>query len=336
MAYKRIVIGTDGSATAGKAERVAAQLAKSCGAKLVIVHGYLEEAAPTDFLEKARAFAQEQGVEASAEAVRGQPADVIVELADTSNADLVVVGNRGTSRRERFLIGSVPDRISHHAPCDVLVVRTQDPSLPQDEGLYRKILIATDGSPTADRAAQKGFALADRLGAAVTLVFVGHPKTGEIVLHDTAGKRECEQRVLNGDPAEKIVDTAEEEGHDLVIVGNKGMSGKRKLFLHPVPQKVFQYAPCDTLIAMTVTQLASELEPGEGGIIVLDRRKLAAYRDESGKMVTLSPKCTHMGCTVRWNAREKTWDCGCHGSRFAISGEVIEGPAQKPLAPAEG
>jgi nucleotide-binding universal stress UspA family protein len=242
--------------------------------------------------------------------------------------------------RERFLIGSVPDRIAHNAPCDVLVVRTKEAAThPEHDRVYRRILIATDGSPTADRAARKGFKVAEALGAGITLVFVGHPKTGEIVLKDTAqhvGKRQdVEMKVLKGDPAEKICDTAEAEGHDLIIVGNKGMGGARRFFLGSVPQKIFQYAPTDVLIAMTVTQLASELTPGEGGIIVADKRKIAAYLDKSGKMITLSPKCTHMGCTVRWNPTEKSWDCPCHGSRFAITGQVLEGPADKPLAPTE-
>jgi Rieske Fe-S protein len=62
-------------------------------------------------------------------------------------------------------------------------------------------------------------------------------------------------------------------------------------------------------------------------------RRFAAYRDEEGGYHVVSPKCTHMGCTVGWNDAERTWDCPCHGSRYDVDGNVIQGPAKDPLAP---
>ena len=73
---------------------------------------------------------------------------------------------------------------------------------------------------------------------------------------------------------------------------------------------------------------------GEGRIIEGDGSKVAAYRDQSGRVTRLSATCTHMGCTVGWNSAERTWDCPCHGSRFKPTGEVISGPAETPLAQA--
>lgn len=70
---------------------------------------------------------------------------------------------------------------------------------------------------------------------------------------------------------------------------------------------------------------------GEGRIILLDDEKVAAFRDEKGKLTLKSAICTHMGCVIRWNGTEKTWDCPCHGSRFTSSGDVISGPAETPL-----
>jgi glycine/D-amino acid oxidase-like deaminating enzyme/nitrite reductase/ring-hydroxylating ferredoxin subunit len=70
---------------------------------------------------------------------------------------------------------------------------------------------------------------------------------------------------------------------------------------------------------------------GEGKILQLDGRKVAAYRDEAGKVSLCSPVCTHLKCIVGWNQAEKTWDCPCHGSRFKPTGEVISGPAETPL-----
>jgi len=74
---------------------------------------------------------------------------------------------------------------------------------------------------------------------------------------------------------------------------------------------------------------------GAGAIVRQGLKKLAVYRDERGAVHVLSAVCTHMGCVVAWNSDERTWDCPCHGSRFAPQGEVLNGPAPKPLAPVE-
>lgn len=76
---------------------------------------------------------------------------------------------------------------------------------------------------------------------------------------------------------------------------------------------------------------ADAVKIGEGKILKLDGKKVAAYRDETGKVNLCSPVCTHLGCIVRWNAADKTWDCPCHGSRFKPAGEVFSGPAESPL-----
>jgi glycine/D-amino acid oxidase-like deaminating enzyme/nitrite reductase/ring-hydroxylating ferredoxin subunit len=74
-----------------------------------------------------------------------------------------------------------------------------------------------------------------------------------------------------------------------------------------------------------------EIAPGEGRIVGAGLGQRAAYRDEDGSLHELSARCTHLGCIVNWNSAERTWDCPCHGSRFAVTGEVIEGPAVRPL-----
>jgi Rieske Fe-S protein len=76
----------------------------------------------------------------------------------------------------------------------------------------------------------------------------------------------------------------------------------------------------------------ADVSPGEGCLLDLDGEKVAAFRDDDDRVVLLSSTCTHMGCTVHWNAGERTWDCPCHGSRFTIEGDVIEGPALAPLS----
>jgi glycine/D-amino acid oxidase-like deaminating enzyme/nitrite reductase/ring-hydroxylating ferredoxin subunit len=72
---------------------------------------------------------------------------------------------------------------------------------------------------------------------------------------------------------------------------------------------------------------AEDLLPGEGDIARLNDERVAAYRDEDGTLHAVSPTCTHLGCQVNFNAAERTWDCPCHGSRFARDGSVLQGPA---------
>jgi nucleotide-binding universal stress UspA family protein len=153
---KRIVVGSDGSKTARKAVRTAAELAAALGASLEIVRAYREDGGhgpaeaydptlregfemaqmPSDVarpvgrraevlasLEADVAEAMEAGVEdVSSEARAGDPADVVITVAEETNADLIVVGNKGMTGAARFLLGSVPNKINHHAPCSVLVV----------------------------------------------------------------------------------------------------------------------------------------------------------------------------------------------------------------------
>lgn len=78
--------------------------------------------------------------------------------------------------------------------------------------------------------------------------------------------------------------------------------------------------------------LLSALPAGTGRIVEINGEKLAAYRDDSGKVSLLTPACTHLKCFVHWNNAERTWDCPCHGSRFSTEGDVIEGPAIAPLS----
>ena len=80
--------------------------------------------------------------------------------------------------------------------------------------------------------------------------------------------------------------------------------------------------------ATNVQEVARE----QGKIVQLGGKKVAVYRDNTGKVITLSPVCPHMGCIVAWNRAEKTWDCPCHGSRFHCTGEVLAGPAETALA----
>ena len=76
---------------------------------------------------------------------------------------------------------------------------------------------------------------------------------------------------------------------------------------------------------------AAELAVGEADICHLHGEKVAAFRDEDGTLHAVSPACTHMGCQLNWNSGDRSWDCPCHGSRFSPDGDILHGPAVKPL-----
>lgn len=73
------------------------------------------------------------------------------------------------------------------------------------------------------------------------------------------------------------------------------------------------------------------LHPGESSAVVYEGERAGAYKDDEGNVFLVDTTCTHLGCEVQWNAGDKTWDCPCHGSRFSYQGDVVEGPAERPL-----
>jgi nitrite reductase/ring-hydroxylating ferredoxin subunit len=88
-------------------------------------------------------------------------------------------------------------------------------------------------------------------------------------------------------------------------------------------------------LARADVESTDDIKFGQGRITKLNGKKVAAYRDPEGKLTLLSAVCTHLGCIVRWNDADCTWDCPCHGSRFKPTGEVFSGPAEDPLGKAE-
>jgi glycine/D-amino acid oxidase-like deaminating enzyme/nitrite reductase/ring-hydroxylating ferredoxin subunit len=80
-----------------------------------------------------------------------------------------------------------------------------------------------------------------------------------------------------------------------------------------------------------VRRSPGDLDSDEGAIVNVNGKRACGYRDESGHLHIVDSACTHMGCELAWNSGDRTWDCPCHGSRFSVDGDVIEGPAEKPL-----
>lgn len=141
------MVGTDGSDTAAEAVRQAVDLAKLSGAQLSIVSAYEpvskrriegeQQGAPADVqheigpredvnlvLDGAAAAAKQEGLEVQTHPVEGGPSDALLSVAEETGADLIVVGNKGMTGAKRFLLGSVPNNVSHHAPCSVMIIRT--------------------------------------------------------------------------------------------------------------------------------------------------------------------------------------------------------------------
>jgi Rieske Fe-S protein len=97
--------------------------------------------------------------------------------------------------------------------------------------------------------------------------------------------------------------------------------------------KDYPYYMIKDRLARPEADSVRELKPGKGMIVGGRGKKVAAFRDRNGNIHRLSPVCTHLGCLVRWNSAESTWDCPCHGSRFKPTGEVLAGPAEEALPP---
>jgi nucleotide-binding universal stress UspA family protein len=325
------VVGTEGAPTT-RTLGVALALARIGSAPLTVVHTGDSGPERDRFLRAATRTAISEGIpeeRISTVSRTGVPADVIAAIAEETDAQTIVVG-RGGERP-----GHTAHRLSHRSPCDLLVVADIGGDRVEP---YRRIAVATDGSATADRAARRGYDVARATGAAVDLVFVGNLATGALISNDTVAvygdEIETDVHLLQGDPAKRILETANTAGAGLIVIGNKGLTGLKGMVLGSVPRGVLNGASVDVLVVRTVRQIESQLQAGEGGIVERHGEKLAAFRDERGDLHTMSARCTHLGCIVGWNPAESTFDCPCHGSRFSATGEVVNGPAARPLPPA--
>jgi nucleotide-binding universal stress UspA family protein len=148
--FSSIVVGTDGSETAREAVSQAVELAGRLEATVHLVSAYEPVSGPripdepagdpgTDIesewavhqrgeveatLEQAAAIARRAGVPVAVYARQGDAADAILDVAEERDADLVIIGNKGLTGAKRFLLGSVPNKVSHYAPCSVMIIRT--------------------------------------------------------------------------------------------------------------------------------------------------------------------------------------------------------------------
>ena len=291
--YKKLLAACDGSEGSQIAVLHASILAKKLGAELsalwvrsslphypeTIDEIDVEEESAHEFFENIKAQLQSvgvgQGVTIQPEMRSGHPAQQILEFARAHETDLIVLGSRGHSRLWGELIGHTADRVSEHAPCSVLIVRSA-----QEAARYRKTLIAYDGSDAADTALRHALALAKHIGSEAHVLWIqentlvrGHRamEPGE----DEIRAREFFQTVLRGridaaaaeqgldvnagyrcgNAAQTLVVEVASSGFRLIVLGHRGHSGLWGKLLGGVADRVSHLARCDVLIVREKAKL---------------------------------------------------------------------------------
>ena len=263
--YQKIVVGTDFSPTAKVATDRAAAVAKKLGAELTLVHAGQD-----------RSELEELGAQYGAKTVAkdGPPADVLVAEAERIGADLLAVGSVGMSGARRFLLGSVPNKVSHHVGTDLLIVKTDRPNARGDD--YRGILVGTDGSDTATRAVEMAAGLAAALGITPLIVCAYEPPSEEElerlrsdpndpVLQWKAGRTERETppefrwRIAAASQAEDILERAAEHA------AKAGAAAELR---------AIEGAPAETLISLAEKEGFDLIVVGSVGMTGAQRFKL--------------------------------------------------------------
>jgi nucleotide-binding universal stress UspA family protein len=288
-----ILYATDGSACARTAGRLLAGLPLTADARLNIL-GVMplfdwvdaplfaewsleEEKAAYRHLDETAFLVHEQGVSADVTVRRGSAAAVILAQAEADRAELVVLGSHGRHGAERFLIGSVSERVARHADCSVLVARGDT---------LRRAIVAVDGSESAERALDALARLPLPESMALTVVHVvpmneldapeavppvteyeklvdkyaaeRQAQAGSVVSRAEQRLRglgrSAEVQIRCGDPAEQLVATARETEADLIVVGSANRSALGRLFLGSVSGRILSHAPCSVLVARSHDQ----------------------------------------------------------------------------------
>jgi len=257
--YAGVIVGTDGSDGATHAVRVASSLASAMKVRLLVVNAWTDEGseayvAATHVTAAAVELAGRAGVtdvEHLEPAAVGTPADALIDVAEDHPDALLVVGGRGLDQALERLGGNVAHQLTHHCPLDLLVTRHDGPDRPA------RIAITTDGSATATRAVYRGVAVAQALGVTPTLLTVAKDddEAAEVlsaITEDLASRDvQVETRtVVAGKPqvAKELVEAGAE--YDLLVLGNRGMSGPSRL-LGSVSNKITHEFPTSLLLVRT-------------------------------------------------------------------------------------
>jgi glycine/D-amino acid oxidase-like deaminating enzyme/nitrite reductase/ring-hydroxylating ferredoxin subunit len=200
--------------------------------------------------------------------------------------------------------GQETDTESHYARLETRL-RELLPEIRIDHRWSGQIIETNDGLPYIGETAERQFALTGCAGNGMT--------------YSTLGALMARDRVLGRD----------NPWSDLFSVGRAKIRGGLWSYLRE--NLDFPAYFLRDRLAHPDNDSLEELAPGEGTVLKLDGKRIACARDDKDGLTQVSAVCTHMGCLVRWNSAEQTWDCPCHGSRFRPDGSVLAGPAESPL-----
>lgn len=269
--FETIVLATDGSEYSAAAEAVALEMARQCGARLLVTRVVLTnpeyEALVPDRVQKAETEAQKQierlAEDARAAGVRAEtvlpqgsdPYHEIVRVANARHADVIVIGRRTRSDLARMMVGDSTAKVIGLASCSVLVV-PRDTKMPE-----KGILVATDGSRLGDAAAYSAVRLVGRCGLPLTVISVVEENSTaeerseaqaavDRVQREASGEQvDVEAMLQEGDrPDTVIVTTAKRRDADMIVVGSHGRTGLSRLMMGSVSERVIGSADCPVLV----------------------------------------------------------------------------------------
>lgn len=261
MSNDPIVAGTDGSPRAELAVDKAAELAQALGASVHVVcvpgaiagKDWPQRITAQEIVSKAGDRLRSRGVTVEAHLPKdeGDAAVALTSVADQVHAQMIVVGNKGMTGIRR-LLGSLPNRVSHQAQCDVLIVPTDSPSLAEIGS--RSIVVGTDGSSGSARAVKEGIRLAKALNA--ELHIASSATSADAALESAAAEAAGEgitatTHALEGDPADALPDVAAETDAAIIVVGGKGMHADDRERFGNVADKLSHKGTSSVLIVFT-------------------------------------------------------------------------------------
>ena len=262
-----LLVCTDSSPDSQGALEGALALAEACGSKIYLLqvlefNPEFEAQAPEfvaqredkirAYMESVKALTSQLEVPLEVKVRRGESAYAgIVEEALKIKPDMIIMGRRGRSRLFRLMMGNVTARVIGHAPFHVLVVPKGAPLA------FKKITIASDGSPHSDAAWEEALFIARRVGSDLTVLSVAR-NDGELEMaraivdelkarSDLAGV-DVSPLVLQGRPDEVIIKAAQKNRSDLIVLGAMGKTGLESLLMGSVTERVIAQAPCAVLV----------------------------------------------------------------------------------------
>lgn len=278
--YKKMLVAIDGSESSMHALKESFKLARNEKSWITVVSvvpeykGDLDLVAVgnvmasmrrpcEDALHKAEELAKAEGALIKTVCEEGEAYERIIDLAETENCELIIMGRRGSSRLERALVGSVTARVIGYSQRDVLVV-------PKDAEIgWRKILVATDGSKYSKTAILRAVDFASAYGGELKVLsivdlpseFYGEApqavedliKKAKTYVEDAAKQAESEginveTFVREGEAYMMILDVAEDLNADAIVMGSHGRTGLRRLLMGSITEKVIGYASCPVLV----------------------------------------------------------------------------------------